>query len=119
MVDGIILEDIRRAILGENADEEAFDADLIMHANAVFVILRQLGIGPNEGFAIETKKEKWSDFCSDTVTVNLVKSYMVAKIRLIFDPPTNGSVLEALKQFIAEFEWRGNVDVETDWSKSK
>lgn len=41
-----------------------------------------------------------------------IKMYLYYKTRLLFDPPSNGSVLETLKQQISELEWRLNVSVD-------
>ena len=102
-----------KKLLGMSEDYTAFDTDVTMHINSVFSILRQLGIGPKEGFVIEDASANWSDFLGDKVTLELVKTYMYMKVKLIFDPPLNASVLQSYKDSIAEFEWRGNVEAET------
>lgn len=109
-----ILKDVR-SVLGIHDDDEVFDRDLIMHINSTFNILRQLGVGPSSGFSINDSSAKWSDFLTDDPKVNMVKSYIYAKVRLQFDPPSVGALNESLKQQIAEYEWRMNVDVETNW----
>ena len=107
-----ILNSIKK-LLGMSEDYTAFDTDIIIHINSVFSILRQLGIGPEEGFIIEDESAVWSDFIGDKITIELVKTYMYMKVKLIFDPPLNASVLQSYKESIAEFEWRGNVEAET------
>ena len=47
-----ILTSIKK-LLGIAEDDTSFDPDIIMHINSVFMVLRQLGVGPPEGFAIE------------------------------------------------------------------
>ena len=42
----------------------------------------------------------------------MVKTYIYMKVRLIFDPPTISSVIDAYKNQIAELEWRLNVAVD-------
>lgn len=107
-----ILTSIKK-LLGMPEEYTAFDTDVIMHINSVFSILRQLGIGPETGFVIKDKSAIWSDFLGDDITIELVKTYMYMKVKLIFDPPLNASVLQSYKESIAEFEWRGNVEAET------
>jgi len=34
------------------------------------------------------------------------------KVRLVFDPPQTGVLLDAMKAMITEFEWRLSVQVE-------
>ena len=60
-----ILTSIKK-LLGITEEYEHFDADLIMHINSVFMILRQLGVGPSEGFSIKDKDAVWNDFLSET-----------------------------------------------------
>ncbi len=100
-----------KKMLGIPAEHTQFDPDIIMHINSVFNILQQLGVGPEEGFSIEDDTAVWTDFINDT-NLNAVKTYMYAKVRIIFDPPTSGIVLGALQETIKEFEWRLNVQVD-------
>lgn len=90
-----------------------YDADIIMHINTVFVALRQMGVGPAEGFYIEDASAVWEDFIENPVECNAVKSYIGAKVRLMFDPPQGSAHIECLKQTVSEFEWRLNLDAET------
>lgn len=104
-----ILNSIKK-LLGMETDYIAFDTDIIMHINSVFAILYQLGVGrdPTTPFHIEDSSSKWIDFIDDG-QVELVKSYIYMKVKLIFDPPQNSALLTAMKETIAEFEWRGVV----------
>lgn len=93
--------------------DTSFDQTLIITINSVFSILQELGVGPKNGFAITGYDEKWTDFISgDPYTLRDVKTYMYMKVRLIFDPPSNSAVLTAMKELVAEFEWRLNVAVD-------
>lgn len=86
-----------------------FDVDIIMHINSTFTILTQLGVGPSEGFMITDKTSTWGEFISDPAELNLVRTYVYQRVRLMFDPPTSSMLLDALKEQIREFEWRMNV----------
>ena len=77
----------------------------------MFLILKQLGVGPSSGFSISDDTALWTDFISED-SVPLVKSYMYLKVRLIFDPPINSALIESINRQIAEFEWRLNVEIE-------
>ena len=55
-----ILTSIKK-LLGIDGEYTAFDADLIMHINSVFMILAQMGIGPSNGYRITGSSEVWSD----------------------------------------------------------
>lgn len=107
-----ILTDVKK-MLGIPAEHTQFDPDIIMHVNTVFTILCQLGVGPEDGFAIEDDTAVWADFVTDK-RLNDVKSYMYLKVRMIFDPPTSGIVMQAQKDVISELEWRMNVQVDPE-----
>ncbi len=95
-----------KKLLGLTEDYTHFDADIIMHINSVLAILCQLGVGPTEGFSIEDDKAQWSDFLKNDDRLNLVKSYVHHKVRLLFDPPLSSAVLEAIERTIKELDWR-------------
>lgn len=103
-----ILTSIKK-LLGIAEEHTQFDADLIMHINSVFMILSQLGVGTDGGFSIRDSEAVWSDFIPNGSGLDLVKSYMYQKVKLLFDPPLNSSVIEATNKMISEFEWRLNV----------
>ena len=101
-----------KKLLGLTANDTAFDMDIIMHINSVFMILRQLGIGPEEGFKIEDKDATWDDYVDEEDNLEAVRTYIYLKVKLIFDPPLSSAVIEANKQMINELEWRLNNEVE-------
>lgn len=103
-----ILVSIKK-LLGITEDYTHFDTDIIMHINSVFSVLTQLGVGPADGFAIQDEKAVWSEFMGDDQKIELVKSYMYLKVRLLFDPPLSSAVIESINRMISEYEWRLNV----------
>lgn len=107
-----ILTSIKK-MLGITEDYTHFDTDIVIHINSVFSILTQLGVGPPEGFYIQDKTTIWYEYISDPNKIEMVKSYMYLKVRLLFDPPSSSSVIEAFNKQISEFEWRLNIAVET------
>lgn len=106
-----ILTSIKK-LLGIDEFYDHFDADIIMCINSAFSVLNQLGIGPPEGYVITDSTQTWTDFFGDRKDIELVKTYVYMKTRLIFDPPSSSSVIEAFNKQISEFEWRLNVAVE-------
>ena len=108
-----------KKLLGIPTEETAFDSDIIMHINSVFMILNQLGVGPTNGFTISDDYALWSDFIPDGQNLELVKSYMYMKVRLMFDPPSSSAVLSAMEKSISEFEWRLNVQAETKMEENQ
>lgn len=108
-----ILTSIKK-LLGIAADYKHFDMDIIFHINSVFAILTQLGVGPSEGFSISDERLIWNDFIpSDDKRFLMIKTYVYMKVRLVFDPPTNSSHLQALQDAVDEYEWRLNVAAES------
>ena len=103
-----ILTSIKKLLGIEDIDTH-FDPDIIMHINSVLCILTQIGVGPSTGFTIVDKTESWTDFITDSTKIELVKTYVYYKVRLMFDPPINSAVLNSMTQQINEFEWRLNV----------
>lgn len=99
--------------LGIEEDCEDFDDEIIMHINSVFMILSQLGVGPKEGFAIQDKTSTWSEYISKEQNLNLVKSYMYLRVRIMFDPPQNSFTLTSMENQAKEYEWRLNVQAES------
>ena len=100
-----ILTSIKK-MLGIEESYEHFDMDIIMHINSAFFSLTQIGVGPTDGFSISDDSETWDQFIPENQRIEAVKSYVYAKVRLIFDPPTNSSLIKLLESQIAEYEWR-------------
>lgn len=105
-----ILTSIKK-MLGISEEYTQFDPDLIMHINSALTVVNQLGIGPPEGFLISDSSALWSDFVTGS-NIELVKSYVYLKVKLIFDPPSSSAVIEAINKQITEFEWRLMVAVD-------
>lgn len=107
-----ILTSIKK-LLGMTEEYTAFDTDITIHINTAFMTLHQLGIGPEEGFRIEDKYNTWDEYIDEEDNLDAVKTYIYLKVKLVFDPPLNSSVMESLKQVINEYEWRLNVQSES------
>ena len=107
-----ILTSIKK-LLGIAEEYEHFDSDIMIHINSVFSILNQLGVGPEEGFAIKDKTAAWSDFIQDEQNIESVRSYVYLKVKLLFDPPLSSAVMESINRSINELEWRLNAAVDT------
>ncbi len=102
-----------RKLLGLDKENTVFDQDIITHINTAFLSLNQLGVGPEEGFAIEDDTATWNDFIGDEKKLKAVQTYIYLKVKLVFDPPLNSAILEANKQTLNELEWRLNLEAES------
>ena len=109
-----ILQSIKK-MLNVHKDDSSFDTDIITLINSTFVTLHQIGVGPTNGFMITDASETWDEFIADAddISINSVKTYIYLKVRLVFDPPTSSSVMEAINKNINELEWRLNVMAES------
>ena len=107
-----ILDDIKK-LVGVSTEDLSFDNDIIIHINSAFMILNQLGVGPITGFSISDSSKKWNNYITEADDLEAVKTYIYLKVKIIFDPPLSGTVMEALKQTISELEWRLNVKAES------
>lgn len=126
-----ILKTIKK-LLGLGDDYIHFDTDIIVHINTVFSNLTQMGIGPITStsqtvtdpdtgetsevqvsvvgsFIIDGADETWENFFTGHEDPNLiqqVKTYTYIKVKLLFDPPSNGNLLKALNENAKELEVR-------------
>lgn len=100
-----VLNSVKK-LLGLPEDYTAFDPDLVMHINSVFMILEQMGVGPEEGFGISDASAVWTDFLASCPGLEAVKSYVALKVRMLFDPPQSSVTKEAIEKNISELEWR-------------
>jgi len=98
-----------KKILGVGEADTSFDVDIALHINSVLSVLTQVGIGPANGYSIEDDTATWDAFIGTDPRLNLVKTYLYLKVRLLFDPPGTSYAIDAMEKQIAEFEWRLNV----------
>ena len=107
-----ILTSVKK-MLGITKEYDAFDMDIVMHINSVFMILYQRGVGTSDAFRITDDSAKWNAFIQEGSKLESVKSYVYLKVKLLFDPPTNSAVAEANNRMISDLEWRLNFEVES------
>lgn len=100
--------------LGIAAEYTHFDDVIIEHINTVFFTLKQMGVGPKDGFYIEDEATSWDEYIENPIAYQAVKSYIQKKVQLLFDPPLSSAHIEAINRQIAELEWRLNFEAELD-----
>lgn len=108
-----ILSTVKKS-LGITDGYTHFDQDVVMHINSVLSTLYQLGIGPKGGFQLSTGEETWSQILENDPRINFVKTYVCLRVRMLFDPPTAGPLIQAYNREIDELTWRINVAVDPD-----
>lgn len=100
--------------LGLDPSMENFDPDIIMCINSALNILTQYGVGPIEGFSISSEKDTWDAFIGKDKRLNMVKTYVYLKTKIVFDPPTIGSLVQSYKEQIQEYECRISYQVDPE-----
>lgn len=106
-----ILTSIKK-LLGIEKTDTSFDADVIMSINTSLFSLNQLGVGPEEGYFIIGDTETWVEFIGERKDLEVIKTFIYLKTRLLFDPPTNAFAIEAMERSIKEYEFRLNVQTD-------
>lgn len=102
-----------KKMLGISEEYKAFDLDIVININSVFLTLEQLGVGPSPAFQITGDEESWTDYLgSDLSNYPGIQSYVYLRVRLLFDPPTASYLVDAMQKQCAEFEWRLNLQKE-------
>lgn len=95
-----------KLLLGIEPTYTAFDSQLIVYINSVFSHLQQMGIGPETGYSISSANNTWNEFIGGRIDIELVKTYVYLKVRMMFDPPAGSFVVDSFERIIAEHEWR-------------
>lgn len=98
-----------KKILGIGADYTAFDLDILTLINSTLSIVEQLGISFEPDFAVEDETASWSDLELPQNQLNLIRTYVFLKVRMLFDPPNTGYLIDAMNKQIAEYETRLNL----------
>lgn len=101
-----------KTMIGLSPDDAEFNTDILVFVNSALMTLRQIGIGPQNGFSVSDSTQTWSEFIEDIRYYESVKSYIYLKVRLMFDPPATSYVSEQMKTEIQEIEWRLKVEKE-------
>ena len=102
-----ILNTVKK-LIGYDEEVTQFDQDMILYINSVIATLRELGIGPSDGFVVKDASTTWSEYLGETKLLEDAKTYICLKTRLVFDPPSTSFVLDSIKEMIKECEWRLN-----------
>ena len=106
-----ILTSIKK-LLGPGEDDTQFDDDITIFINGAIMRLNQLGIGPPGGYSITSKDNTWDELIGTRNDLDAVKTYIYLKVRLVFDPPQSGFLVDAIKGQITELESTLNIQAE-------
>ena len=105
-----------KKVVGLLGDDGSFDEDILLHINSVVSTLRQLGLSIPADFYVRDDVQTWQDLLGEFRDLDLVKSYMTMKVRLMFDPPSSSFGLKSMEEMVKEYEWRINVLTDQPYS---
>lgn len=105
--------DLTKKALGLDAEYDVYDMDITMFINDAFSTLHQIGLGKSDGFSITDSSQTWTEFLGGRKDLDMAKTYVYMKVRMLFDPPPTSYLVTAYEKMIKETEWRINVAVET------
>jgi len=99
-----------KTIIGIDECNKDFDPDLVLAINAVLFIIYQEGLS-DKPYRIHDNSTTWSEVLIKDKPIDLetLITWTGLKVKQIFDPPTSSILAEALKNTLAELEWRGFI----------
>ena len=103
-VEDSILLSIKKS-LGLDPEFKDFDVDITMAINTSLSSLQQFGVFGETPFSISGEEQLWSQFIPEG-NLEMIKSYIFIKTKLLFDPPQSSFVLASYKEQLKELEWR-------------
>lgn len=111
-IESSILLSIKKSIVGP-PEYTPFDADLIMHINSQIANLYQLGLDSAKSVVVDGADQLWTDLIpAGDSRLQFVRTYIYARVKMIFDPPTSTAQMQALKDAAAEAEFRISTAVD-------
>lgn len=114
-VEDSILLSIKKLLGMDPIEFTQYDTDLIIHINTIIEFLNQLGVDIPEGFKINDENALWSDYLNKPEYNDIkdsIKNYIYLRVRLVFDPSTNPTLLNSINDTIKELEWRIRTYIE-------
>ena len=95
-----------KKLLGITEYDDSFDTDILVHINAVNMILSQLGVKECEEHLLIKECDTWDVLFNGNDELECLKSYFYFSVKLAFDPPSSTALLESLNRMKNEIEWR-------------
>lgn len=87
-------------------DDTSFDQELILFINSALMVIMQEWHGMDHAFKLEDGTETWDDLLGEDTDYEGVKELIGLKVKLMFDPPSNSAVIQAMNDQIKDLEWR-------------
>lgn len=100
-----ILESVKK-ICNVAPEDKSFDPELIIYTNSALMTIMQEWHDMDHAFRVEDGTETWDDILDEDADYDGIKQLVGLKVKLVFDTPSNSAVLQAIKDEIANLEWR-------------
>ena len=83
-----------------------YDAPLTLLINSSLNTIKQLGVGPLDGFAVTDGLETWGDTGIADPLLSAVADFVKISVNLKFDPPSNSFLVKLKQDQLDELVWR-------------
>ena len=83
-----------------------YDAPLTLLINSQLNTIKQLGVGPTNGFAVTDGSDIWGDLGIDEPLLSAVADFVKISVNLKFDPPSNSFLVNLKQEQLNELVWR-------------
>ena len=100
-----ILDSVKRPC-NISISDTSFDDDLILFINTTLGIALQIGVNEAKTLPVIDATTTWDELLGVRSDLEMLKTYIGLKVKIMFDPPTNSSAMTALTNTISELEWR-------------
>lgn len=101
-----------KKMLGADPEYTPFDTDILVEINSNIQDLIEIGVGPNDGFVVESADETWEELLNDRRDLESAKEYIYLGCKLVFDPPQSSAVIAHFEKRKSEIIWRLSSKVE-------
>lgn len=103
-----------KKLVGIDVEDNSYDTDVIIFIRSTMLALTQMGVISLPGFILTSINETWNDYLgTDIRIIDPVTTYLFLKTKLIFDPPSNSTLMKSIENSIAELDFRIPLLVET------
>lgn len=100
-----------KGLLEIESTDTSFDSDLVRHINSAIFKSGMIGVGDDQKFKIENEEAKWKELTTREDLEGLI-DFIYIDVKLVFDPPQTGPLLNNLKEERSRLEFHLLVQAE-------
>lgn len=102
-VEDSVLKTIK-SMIGPSVLYDGFDLDLKIHINSILMYLADIG-AVTKGTVVTSENTTWDEILNGNKNIEGIKSLIQIRCRIMFDCPSNGTMLKALQDEANRLEW--------------